>query len=165
MIITLIPPVCHRWGWPSFNQALRWHSVVHCVWVRKVTLMQTTHEHLILGLGLYDYYTYRFMNKFSSSSSQMQLQTPINASHLGAESRLNNAPQRSPPDSARLFESWPSLKQWPSCLWSACSVASDNMSERQSSQIKAEPVTSRQIWRARLAITEDAYKQPNTTAH
>lgn len=74
-------------------------------------------------------------------------------------------PQSSQPDSAGLFESWPSLKQWPSCLWSACSVASDNMSERQSSQIKAEPVTSRQIWRARLAITEDAYKQPNTGAH
>lgn len=39
------------------------------------------------------------------------------------------------------------------------------MSERQRAQIKAEPVTSRQKWRARLAITGDAYKQPNTTAH
>lgn len=38
------------------------------------------------------------------------------------------------------------------------------MSERQSVPIKAEPVTSRQIWRARLAIAEGAYKQPNMRA-
>lgn len=166
MIIALIPLLFAIGGVGHPSTRLSCDSVAHCVWRGKGPSLHTTREPLAPRRACYSCFPclFVFLKKHCSDFGSGQTQTNY-CPTSEPETRLNNAPQRSQTASTRPFELWPSLKQRPSCLWSACSVGSDNMSERQYTQIKAEPVTSRQKWRARLAITGDAYKQPNTTVH